>query len=210
MTKVEDFSPFRSRLYGPTSFTNKFTQRPGIGDPRAAAYRRYVLQWKSWISARDLFINIQGGKKTIYAEVYNPHYVARQFGLTQAWPVLLPSSSQLDAPSQRKMLMNSDVDGLSRWQRKTMEGISFVCFTPKARSLPSFVLRFQEAFRSNNIFDEDAIPIALRLLNGETTKTGATEGNKGSSGTNAEDTYEPQSSHASSAKRPTGKSCTSL
>ncbi|CAN1148857.1 hypothetical protein LINPERHAP2_LOCUS16723 [Linum perenne] len=129
MTKVEDFAPFRSRLYGPTSFTNKFTQRPGIGDPRAAAYRR--------------------------------------------------------------------------WQRKTMEGISFVCFTPKARSLPSFVLRFQEAFRSNNIFDEDAIPIARRLLNGETAKTGATEGNKGSSGTNAENTDEPQSSHASSAKRPT-------
>ncbi|CAN1191414.1 hypothetical protein LINPERPRIM_LOCUS42124 [Linum perenne] len=165
MTKVEDFAPFRSRLYGPTSFTNKFTQRPGIGDPRAAAYRRYVLQWKSWISTRDLFINIQNGKNTIYAEVYNPHYVARQFGLTQAWPVLLPSSCQFDAPSQRKMLMNSDVDGLSRWQRKTMEGISFVCFTPKARSLPSFVLRFQEAFRSNNIFDEDAIPIARRLLN---------------------------------------------
>ncbi|CAN1145233.1 hypothetical protein LINPERHAP2_LOCUS14571 [Linum perenne] len=203
MTKVEDFAPFRSRLYGPTSFTNKFTQRPGIGDPRAAAYRRYVLQWKSWISARDLFINIQGGKNTIYAEVYNPHYVARQFGLTQAWPVLLPSSSQLDAPSQRKILTNSDVDGLSRWQRKTMEGISFVCFTPKARSLPSFVLRFQEAFRSNNIIDEDAIPIARRLLNGETAKTGATEGNKGSSGTNAENTDEPQSSHASSAKRPT-------
>ncbi|CAN1181693.1 hypothetical protein LINPERHAP2_LOCUS35553 [Linum perenne] len=203
MTKVEDFAPFRSRLYGPTSYTNKFTQRPGIGDPRAAAYRRYVLQWKSWISARDLFINIQGGKNTIYAEVYNPHYVARQFGLTQAWPVLLPSSSQLDAPSQRKILTNSDVDGLSRWQRKTMEGISFVCFTPKARSLPSFVLRFQEAFRSNNIFDEDAIPIARRLLNGETAKTGATEGNKGSSGTNAENTDEPQSSHASSAKRPT-------
>ncbi|CAN1261560.1 hypothetical protein LINPERPRIM_LOCUS10887 [Linum perenne] len=203
MTKVEDFAPFRSRLYGPTSFTNKFTQRPGIGDPRAAAYRRYVLQWKSWISARDLFINIQGGKNTIYAEVYNPHYVARQFGLTQAWPVLLPSSSQLDAPSQRKILMNSDVDGLSRWQRKTMEGISFVCFTPKARSLPSFVLCFQEAFRRNNIFDEDAIPIARRLLNGETAKTGATEGNKGSSGTNAENTDEPQSSHASSAKRPT-------
>ncbi|CAN1339125.1 hypothetical protein LINPERPRIM_LOCUS38357 [Linum perenne] len=84
-----------------------------------------------------------------------------------------------------------------------MEGISFVCFTPKARSLPSFVLRFQEAFRSNNIFDEDAIPIARRLLNGETAKTGATEGNKGSSGTNAENTDEPQSSHASSAKRPT-------
>ncbi|CAN1139791.1 hypothetical protein LINPERHAP2_LOCUS11493 [Linum perenne] len=129
MTKVEDFAPFRSRLYGPTSFTNKFTQRPGIGDPRAAAYRR--------------------------------------------------------------------------WQRKTMEGISFVCFTPKARSLPSFVLRFQEAFRSNNIFDEDAIPIARRLLNGEIAKMGATEGNKGSSGTNAENTDEPQSSHASSAKRPT-------
>ncbi|CAN1262421.1 hypothetical protein LINPERPRIM_LOCUS11277 [Linum perenne] len=127
MTKVEDFAPFRSRLYGPTSFTNKFTQRPSIGDPRAPAYRR--------------------------------------------------------------------------WQRKTMEGISFVCFTPKARSLPSFVLRFQEAFHSNNIFDEDAIPIARRLLNGETAKTGATEGNKGSSGTNAEDTDEPQSSHASSAKR---------
>ncbi|CAN1124977.1 hypothetical protein LINPERHAP2_LOCUS2645 [Linum perenne] len=140
MTKVEDFAPFRSRLYGPTSFTNKFTQRPGIGDPRAAAYRRYVLQWKSWISARDLFINIQGGKNTIYAE---------------------------------------------------------------ARSLPSFVLRFQEAFRSNNIFDEDAIPIARRLLNGETAKMGATEGNKGSSGTNAENIDEPQSSHASSAKRPT-------
>ncbi|CAN1148856.1 hypothetical protein LINPERPRIM_LOCUS38354 [Linum perenne] len=72
MTKVEDFAPFRSRLYGPTSFTNKFTQRPGIGDPRAAAYRRYVLQWKSWISARDLFINIQGGKNTIYAEMPSP------------------------------------------------------------------------------------------------------------------------------------------
>ncbi|CAN1301564.1 hypothetical protein LINPERPRIM_LOCUS25014 [Linum perenne] len=86
LMKVEDFSPFRDRTYGPASFTKKFDKTPDISDPRVHDYRPYVLQWKNWVSARDLLINIQGSKSIIYAEVYNPHYVARQFGLTQAWP----------------------------------------------------------------------------------------------------------------------------
>ncbi|CAN1146629.1 hypothetical protein LINPERPRIM_LOCUS20536 [Linum perenne] len=153
--KVEDFSPFRDRTYGPTSFTDKFDKRPDISDPRASDYRPYILQWKNWVSARDLLINIQGGKSIIYAEVYNPHYFARQFGLTQAWPILVPSSSHLKTPSHRKTLSIPDADALNRWQRKIIEGIHFTCFTPKSCCLPSFVLRLKEVFQGNNIFNED-------------------------------------------------------
>ncbi|CAN1185418.1 hypothetical protein LINPERPRIM_LOCUS38993 [Linum perenne] len=138
LMKVEDFSPFRDRNFGPASFTGKFDKRPDISDPRAPDYRPCVFQWKNWLSARDLFINFHGGKSTIYAEVYNPHYVARQFSLTQAWPILLPSSSHLNAPSHRKTLSSLNVDALNRWQRKIMEGICFTCFTPKPRCL-SFI-----------------------------------------------------------------------
>ncbi|CAN1146923.1 hypothetical protein LINPERHAP2_LOCUS15562 [Linum perenne] len=123
LTKVEDFSPFRDRTYGLASFTNKIDKRPDISDPRVPDYRPHVLQWKNWVSARDLLINIQSGKSIIYAEVYNPHYVARQLGFTQAWPVLLPSSSHINAPSHHKTLSSSDADALNKWQRKIMEGI---------------------------------------------------------------------------------------
>ncbi|CAN1301563.1 hypothetical protein LINPERPRIM_LOCUS25013 [Linum perenne] len=100
-----------------------------------------------------------------------------------------------------------------------MEGIHFTCFIPKPRCLPSFVLRIKEVFQGNNIFNEDVNSLIRHLQYGASAKMGVIGGSKDPSnnnvedkdeskelsGNNIEDRDEPHSSHASSAKRPSGE-----
>ncbi|CAN0906643.1 hypothetical protein LINGRAHAP2_LOCUS24373 [Linum grandiflorum] len=99
VSKIANFAPFIERNLGHPSFAEIHTAKPtDRNDPKAVSYQRYVFKWKSWLSSRDIFVNVLGKDNSTFAEAYNPHYVAHQFGLIQMWHVSIAYLSQFKDP----------------------------------------------------------------------------------------------------------------
>ncbi|CAN0904103.1 hypothetical protein LINGRAHAP2_LOCUS22895, partial [Linum grandiflorum] len=139
VNKITNFASFRERNLGHPSFTKIHTTRPtNRNDQKTVSYQWYVFEWKSWLSSRDLFFNVLGKDSSTFAEAYNPHYVARQFGLMQIWPVSIPYLSQFKNHIQRAPLLSKEVKRLTTLQCKHMESMTFQHFDLQTGSpLPS-------------------------------------------------------------------------
>ncbi|CAN0858228.1 hypothetical protein LINGRAHAP2_LOCUS7140 [Linum grandiflorum] len=202
VSKIANFAPFRERNLGHPSFTEIHTVRPtDRNDPKAVSYQRYIFEWKSWLSSRDLFVNVLGKDNSIFAEAYNPHYVARQFGLMQMWPVSIPYLSHFKDPIQRAPVLSKAVEQLTTLQCKHMESMTFQQFGLQTGSPPSFRAQISQVIRGSDIFrgDMDVIVLNILTMTPVTTDTN-TEGQE-MQDDDEDEREEPQSSNTSSTKR---------
>ncbi|CAN0880851.1 hypothetical protein LINGRAHAP2_LOCUS13880 [Linum grandiflorum] len=201
VSKIANFAPFREHKLGHPSFTEIHTTRPtDRNDPNAVSYQRYVFEWKSWLSSRDLFVNVLGKDNNTFAEAYNPHYVARQFGLMQMWPVSIPYLSQFKDPIQRAPLLSKAVKRLTMLQCKHMESMTFQHFDLQTGSPPSFKARINQVIRESDIFKGDMDVIVLNILMAPVTTDTIAEGQE-MHDDDENEREEPQSSNTSSIKR---------
>ncbi|CAN0843907.1 hypothetical protein LINGRAHAP2_LOCUS4118 [Linum grandiflorum] len=202
VSKIANFATFRERNLGHPSFTEIHTARPtDRNDPRAVSYQRYVFEWKSWLSSCDLFVNVLGKDNSTFAEAYNPHYVARQFGLMQMWPVSIPYLSQFKDPIQRAPLLSMAVKRLTMLQCKHMESMTFQHFDLQTGSPPSFKAQINQVIGEGNIFKDDMDVIVLNILTMAPVTTDTNAEGQEMQDDDENEREEPQSSNTSSIKR---------
>ncbi|CAN0928681.1 hypothetical protein LINGRAHAP2_LOCUS36629 [Linum grandiflorum] len=148
--------PFADRSLGPTSFVTTFEKIPLDGKQRQR-YDRFAKQMVSWIIPQDLLLNPTNTKNATIAEAYNPHFVARQFGLLQPWLLSNPLACQLGAPKKRSVIIYTMANVIQGWN-KTLVDTALLTFEPfkhDPHSTPSFIVRFKQVMSKLKLFTGD-------------------------------------------------------
>ncbi|CAN0843888.1 hypothetical protein LINGRAHAP2_LOCUS4103 [Linum grandiflorum] len=157
---------YHDRSLGPTFFVTTFEEIPHDGKQRQR-YDRFAKKMVSWIIPRDLLLNPTNTKNATIAEAYNPHFVARHFGLLQPWPLSNPLAFQLGAPKRRSALKYTMASVIQGWN-KTLLDIALLTFEPfkhDPHSTPSFIVWFKQVMSELKLFTGDPRIPARSLLN---------------------------------------------
>ncbi|CAN0829584.1 hypothetical protein LINGRAHAP2_LOCUS1158 [Linum grandiflorum] len=148
--------PFADRSLGPTSFVTTFEEIPHDGKQRQR-YDQFAKQMVIWIIPLDMLLNPTNTKNGTIAEAYNPHFVARQFGLLQPWPLSNPLACQLGEPKRRSALKYTMASVIQGWN-KTLLDTSLLTFEPfkhDPHSTLSFIVWFKQVMSELKLFTGD-------------------------------------------------------